>query len=265
MKNGATCQETQEYLQELMDSTLGPDQGGRLRVHLEACPACAGELQLQRKIRGRVAAELPRREAPVELKRKVREILTPRERRMWGFLPRPALQWGLAVAALIVASLVPITLLRQGGQERVPPILAEAVNDYRSFVMRVNPETVATADRQQVRQWLEARVGFPIEPPLVQGASLRLVGGDVTYFLERKVACLLYGKGPKLVTLLVLRDEGIELPQRGFRQVNGLQVYMASHKGTGVIFWRKEKLLYSLVSEVPPEELLTVALEIGKI
>jgi len=91
------------------------------------------------------------------------------------------------------------------------------------------------------------------------------MGGDVTYFLERKVACLLYGKGEKLVTLFVVPGEGVEVPRRGFRQVNGLELYVASHKGYGVILWKKDKLLYSVVSELPQEELLGVVKEMVKI
>lgn len=265
MKNRATCQETQEYLQEFMDAKLAVDQEERLRAHLEVCPVCAGELELQREIRRRVAAELTRREVPAELRQKVREILTPGEERIWGFLPRPAPQWGMAVAALILLSLIPLTLLNRGREERIPPILIEAVNDYLSFSMRVNPQVVPTADRQKVGRWLEAKVGFQIDPPSGQEAGLRLMGGDVTYFLERKVACLLYGKGEKLVTLFVVPDEGVEVPRGDFRQVNGLELYVASHKGYGVIFWRRDKLLYSLVSELPQEELLGVVKEMVKI
>ncbi|MFQ5882497.1 MAG: zf-HC2 domain-containing protein [Candidatus Methylomirabilales bacterium] len=265
MRNEATCQETQAYLQEFMDAELVADQEERLRAHLESCPHCAGELGLQREIRSRVAAEFPRHQVPAELRQKVREIFTSREKRIWGLLPRPTLRWAMALAAVVLIGLVPLTLLNRGREERIPPILVEAVNDYLSFAMRIDPQVVPTADRQQVRQWLETKVGFQIDPPSGQGGELRLMGGDVTYFLERKVACLLYGKGAKLVTLFVLPDDGIEVPQRGFRQVNGLTLYMASHRGYGVVFWKQDKLLYSAVSELPQEELLGVLKEIVRI
>ncbi len=202
MKDETTCRETQEYLQEIMDATVTPDRERRLQAHLDICSTCARELALQRQMRSRVAADVSRREVPAELRQKVREILTPKEKQVWGFLPRPALQWGMAVAALALISLVPLTLLDRGGEERVPLIVIEAVNDHRSFAMRVNPPALPTADRQQVRKLVESKVGFQLDPPTGQGGELRLVGGDVTYFLERKVACILYGKGPNLVTLL---------------------------------------------------------------
>lgn len=260
-----TCREASEYLQELMDTTLAPDLGRRLRAHLDTCSACAGELTLQREIRRRVAAGVPRQEVPSALRQKVREILAPREKWAWGFLPRPVIRWGMAVAALVLISLIPLTLLQQSREERIASIVIEAVNDHRSFAMRVNLPTLPTADREQVRELVEAKVGFQIVPPMGQRGELRLVGGDVTYFLDRKVACILYGKGSKLVTLLVLRDEGIEATEQGFRQVNGLRVYTATYKGTGVVLWKQDNLLYSLVSELPQEELLGVAKEMAKI
>ncbi|MCI0658006.1 MAG: zf-HC2 domain-containing protein, partial [Acidobacteria bacterium] len=114
MRNAVTCEETQEYLQEFMDASLAPEKEGRLRAHLESCPACAGELQLQREIRKRVAAEVPRREAPPDLTRRVQEILTPRPGGVRRLLPRPALRWGLAVATLVLLSLIPLALLERG-------------------------------------------------------------------------------------------------------------------------------------------------------
>lgn len=265
MRDDSTCHETQGYLQELMDGTLAPDREQRLQAHLETCPACAGELALQREMRSRVAAEVPRREVPAELRQRVREILTPQEKRVWGFLPRPVVQWGMAVATLVLIGLVPFTLLHRGREERVPSIVIEAVNDHRSFAMRVNPPALPTADRHQVRELVESKVGFPLDPPVGQRGDLRLVGGDVTYFLERKVACILYGKGPKLVTLLVLQNEGVEVDTLKFRQVKGLRVYTAFHEGTGVAIWKQDNFLYAVVSELPQEELLEVARQMAAI
>ena len=263
MKNKAACEETQEYLQEFMDATLAPDQVGRLQAHLETCPACADALAVQREIRNQVAAGVPRREPPAELRQKVREILTPKEAPAWGLLPKPALQWGMAFAALVLISLVSLTLLNRGG-ERIPPILIEAVNDHRSFVMRGTPPTESTADRQQVRKWLAAKVGFEVDPPAGQVGELRFMGGDVTFFLERKVACLLYGKGQTLVSLFVLPDQGIEVPRSGFRRVDGLEMYVASQDGYGVALWKKGNLLYSLVADLPPDELVGVAKQMAQ-
>ncbi len=260
MNNTATCQETLEYLQEFMDATLTADQVGRLRAHLEACPACAGELAVQREIRNRVAAETPRRQPPAELRRKVTEILTTKPREKQTLLPRPALQWGLAFATLVLISLVSLTLLNRGG-ERIPPILIEAVNDHRSFVMRGTPPTAPTADPHEVRNWLAAKVGFEVDPPIGQPAGIRFMGGDVTYFLERKVACLLYGKGQTLVSLFVLPERGVEVPRTGFRQVDGLELYVTSREGYGVALWKQGDLLYALVTDLPPDELVGVAKE----
>ncbi len=263
MKDKATCQETQEYLQEFMDATLTADQVGRLQAHLETCPACAGELTVQRKIRNHVAAGIPRREPPVELRRKVTEILIPKEAPTWRLLPRPALQWGMAFAALVLISIVSLTLLTRG--ERISPILIEAVNDHRSFVMRGTPPTEPTADRQQVREWLAAKVGFEVDPPAGRTAGLRFMGGDVTFFLERKVACLLYARGETLVSLFVLPDEGVEVPRSGFRRVDGLEMYVASQDGYGVALWKKGNLFYSLVTDLPPDELVGVAKQMAQI
>lgn len=263
MNNAATCQEMQEYLQEFMDVTLTPGQMGRLQAHVEACPACAGELAIQREIRNRVAAEAPRREPPAALRQKVKEILTAKPKEVRTLRLRPAPQWAMAFAVLALISLVSFAVLNLS-RERIPPILIEAVNDHRSFVMRGTPPAEPTTDRHQVQDWLAAKVGFEFDPPAAQGTDLQLLGGDVTYFLERKVACLLYGKGKMLVSLFVLPDEGVEVPRTGYRRVDGLEIYVTSRDGYGVALWKKGSLLYSLVTEFPPDELLGVATQMAR-
>ncbi|MFQ5848513.1 MAG: anti-sigma factor family protein [Candidatus Methylomirabilales bacterium] len=265
MKNVATCQETRECLQEFMDASLAPDREGRLRAHFESCPACAGELALQREVRSRVAAEVPRREVPAALRRKVQEMMAPKEGRLARLLPWPIPQWGMAVAALLLISLIPIALWTRGHEEGPPPILVEAVNDHIRLAMKVNPRIGSTADRLQVRRWLEPLVGFHIDPPPGETGGLRFIGGDATYFLEQKVACLLYGKGEKLVTLFVLPQEGVAIPRHGFRRLDGLEVYVGSQKGYGMVLWKKGTLLYSVVSELPQEDLLGVVKEMAQI
>jgi anti-sigma factor (TIGR02949 family) len=261
MRNGVSCEETQEYLQEFMDASLAPDMEGRIRVHLESCPACTTELKIQREVRRRVAVEVPRREAPTDLTRRVQEMLTPGPEDVRQVLPRPVLRWGLAVVTLVLLTLIPLALLERGGEERVPPLVIEAINEHRSFAMRTSPGQIPTADRAQVATWLEGKVGFRVDPPSGESGGLRFMGGDVTFFLERKVACLLYGKGEKLVSLFVLPDSGADVSQRSFRQLNGGEVYVTSRAGYGVVLWRKGNLLYAAVSEVPPEELLGIARE----
>ena len=263
MNNRATCEETQEHLQEFMDATLTPDQVGRLQAHLEACPACAGELAIQREIRNRVAAEAPRREPSTALRRKVKEILAPEAKEARTLRPRPAWGWGMAFAVLALISLVSFAVLNLS-RERMAPILIEAVNDHRSFVMRGTPPAEPTTDRHQVRNWLATKVGFEFDPPAAERTELQLLGGDVTYFLERKVACLLYGKGKSLASLFVLPDHGVEVPRTGYRRVDGLDVYVTSKDGYGVALWKKGGLLYSLVTELPPDELLAIATHMAR-
>jgi anti-sigma factor (TIGR02949 family) len=265
MRNAVDCGETQEYLQEFMDASLAPDKEGRIRDHLESCPACRAELKIQREVRRRVAAEVPRREAPTDLTRRMQEILTPGPEAVRQILPRPVLRWGLAVVTLVLLSLISLALLERAGEERLPPLVIEAVNEHRSFAMRASPGQIPTADQAQVATWLEGKVGFRVDPPSGESGGLRFMGGDVTFFLERKVACLLYSKGERLVSLLILPDRGADVPLRSFRRLNGNEIYVTSQAGYGVVLWRKGNLLYAAVSELPPEELLGIAREMAQI
>ena len=59
-------------------------------------------------------------------------------------------------------------------------------------------------------------------------------------------------------------DQGIEVPRSGFRRVDGLEMYVASQDGYGVALWKKGNLLYSLVADLPPDELVGVAKQMAQ-
>jgi anti-sigma factor (TIGR02949 family) len=65
-----TCDEALDLLDPWLDGDLPPEEAGRLRAHLDRCPACAAELALAGRIQRELRA-LPQPDCPPELIQRV--------------------------------------------------------------------------------------------------------------------------------------------------------------------------------------------------
>lgn len=253
------CREALEYLQDFLDEELGRDRVSALEAHLHLCPGCAAEFHLQQEVRQTVREKATRHTASHHL----RASLRPAEAvRVPGWLR----WWVPAVALLLVLGLgTALYLASLPAQPLVPsPLIVEAVNDYIRLTQRVRPEDVGGSDPQQLIKLFQGKLDFGFNLPPQGEKDFQLAGGGLSYFLDRKVACLLYWKGPHLITLSVLRREAVELPKRSFLTATGTPLYLATHRGFTVLVWQRHDLLYSLVSDLEAKELTPLATTIGQ-
>jgi anti-sigma factor RsiW len=139
-----------------------------------------------------------------------------------------------------------------------PALVVEVVNDYIRFTQRGLPDQ-ANTDPRQVIERFQGRLDFGLDVAIQGQRGFQLVGGDLSYFLDRKVACLLYRKGPHIVTLSVLRREGIEVPKGAVLSERGHPLYLAQHRGLTVIVWERNDLLHALVSDMDARDLAPFA------
>jgi anti-sigma factor RsiW len=65
-----TCEEALDLLDPWLDGDLPPEEAGRLRAHLDRCPACAAELALAGRIQRELRA-LPQPDCPPEVIQRV--------------------------------------------------------------------------------------------------------------------------------------------------------------------------------------------------
>jgi len=70
MTDPMTCDEALDLLDPYLDGELPPEEAGRLRAHLDRCPACATELALAGRIQQELRA-LPQPDCPPEVIQRV--------------------------------------------------------------------------------------------------------------------------------------------------------------------------------------------------
>ena len=95
-----SCEEALDLLEPYLDGDLPPDEAGRVRRHLDGCPACAAELSLAARIQSELRA-LPQPDCPPEVIERVRRA------GRGEVVPFPsrdrAPRWRIAAAAALVA------------------------------------------------------------------------------------------------------------------------------------------------------------------
>ncbi|HQR30569.1 MAG TPA: hypothetical protein PLL32_09170, partial [Anaeromyxobacteraceae bacterium] len=170
--------------------------------------------------------------------------------RNWARRLAPALAAGLAVVT--VGLLVERVQFHESA--RLERLASEAVSDHLRQLARAEPFEIRSGGMHQVKPWFEGKLDFAPVVPVLDGSDLRLEGGAVGYFLDRRAAVLQYALRRHVVTLLIFQAEGIPWPASG-KRVGGVEMTEASERGINVFLWRAGGLGYALVADVNAKEL----------
>lgn len=252
------CPEALARFQDFLGEELGKDEASALEAHLRICPGCAAEFHIQQEMKQAVREKATRHTASPHLRASLRQAEP-------GRVPGWLKWWVPAVASLVVLSLGTALYMASLPVRPAPsPLVVEAVNDYIRFTQRARPEDVGGRDPHQVITWFRGKLDFVFNLPPEEEKEFQLVGGGLSYYLDRNVACLLYRKGSHLVTLSVLRGDGVDVPKGSSMTATRTSLHMATHRGFTVIAWRRNDLLYTLVSDLAAQELSPLATSIAQ-
>jgi anti-sigma factor RsiW len=163
-----------------------------------------------------------------------------------------------AAAALAIAGAA-VLVDRSVGRERgaVAALTGEAVNDHLRVLQRDRRVDVESGGNHEVKPWFEGKLDFAPTVPAPVAQDMRLEGGTVGYFLDRKAAVVVYGLRRHVLTLLVFRGDGLDWPAE-LEQRERVPV-SAALRGFHVFVWRSGGLGYALVGDASPTELAGIA------
>jgi anti-sigma factor RsiW len=256
------CRDVQEHLREYQQGRLGAGLQSDLRAHIEGCTACAQAAEVERALTEVLEQRLPQYPASLTLKRRLTA--------QWPSAPPPRATWwtrwgrslvpAVAVAAVLLVALPFYYQGVSGGRATgASSIVNEAVNDHLRVLSSQRPLEVESGSGHHVRPWFAGRLDFAPRVPDIDDPGFSLRGGAVGYFLDRKAAIFVYGRGLHTISLFVFPVEGLPWPAHSTERLGNLQIYRAVSRGFTVILWRNGELGYALVSDVPAPELLPLA------
>lgn len=269
-----TCHDLQHHLFSFLDGMLEERLSEEIRHHLEACPTCNAEVEATKRLEDRLRATVRDEAVPASLWSRIqsdldRNVATPdtttvkRPRvRPWAWLPRRRMAWiQTAVAAAVIILALSLALLKPwllpGSLEA--RLLSVPVQDLHTFVVSARNLDVASTAPQQVQRWFREKVGFPPPSLPARVGTAQLVGGRLCHFLNRRVAAFMYAAEGHYLSLYVMPRRGLSLPERDRLSLDELSATLHEVQGYTHILWSRTDLIYSLVSDLPQTQLMTLA------
>jgi anti-sigma factor RsiW len=242
-----------DELQDLLDGRLESSTRERVERHLAACDVC-------RRRRGELAAvkasarrALRVEEAPTDLSAAIASALD-READAGGRARLPSR--ALAVAAAVAAALALALFLRR------PDLPTRAAQDFRRFQEGALALELRTEDPKRLETFFAQRgIPFPTRVFDLGMMSYRLTGGRAQTFAGRRAAFFVYrGPGDRLLVCQMYAGRTEELPRSAERtEHNGIAFLVFHRKGSTQVFWQEGEVTCVLVSDAPPEEVLSLA------
>lgn len=249
------CAELLRTLDAFLDGELAPREEAEATEHLAGCEACRALADLQGKLRTALRAGLksamgPETEAgtaPAALRDRIHLALARERKPLWRRVvaPVPA----AALAACAAGALIVVMTHRAGDS-----LADEAVRKHaRDLPLEV---TAASVGPGSVEGWFAGKLDFNAAPPRFRGDDVRLVGARLSHIQDRPAAYVRYEVPRGQVGLFILDDPERRYGETGRAvQVGPSTVHFMNARGFNVAVWRRNEIVYSLVSDLDEDDL----------
>ena len=251
-------QEVREFLDAYIDTELDVVTTFEFERHLIECDECRAIVEQYQQLHASVKAQVPRFEAAVDLRNKIRAQLRSAEydqhyrtaRREWLAGRRT---WALAASVGIVIALG-VLLLQTAKQPSPSQVLAEqAVSNHIRSLMANHLMDVPSTDQHTVKPWFSGKLDFAPVVKDPSAAGFLLAGGRLDYLNNRPVAALVYKRRQHIMNLFVWPSTGSDA---------GLGT--TTIKGYNVVHWTQSHMTYWAVSDLNAAELEEFARDLEK-
>lgn len=244
------CDDAKRFAQVYLDGEFDENDRRAMELHLQECPACRHQVEVERRFQAAVRARIPRVSAPPELRQRLHDaLLRPQGR----FLPwRRVLLWSSVPAAGVLLLILSLTWTVTSAFS--PRLIDEAVERHS----RQAPVEVASENLQDVEEWFRAKVDFHVALPTFADREFRVVGARLSHLAERQAAQVRYRQAGREYSLFVFSDPGGPLDMRSCHRLGRRKLCLVEKRGYTVAVWRSRGLAYSLVGDLPATQMLDV-------
>jgi len=261
-----TCTETRERLRSLHEGRLSDSEKAAASDHLASCAECRRIDAEERAVTSLLRERLPKHPAPEALKQRLAASLA--EKREAPARPKPAAPRArprfvaaLAAAAVLAAASVLVVTGSPWTSSR-DAVVEEAMNDHLRVLYAEHPIEIESGGIHQVKPWFSGRVDFAPVVAFSGDDEFPLLGGAVSYFVDRKAATFFFKRRLHNISLFVMRASGLSWPAHPVVHMGRVSATVTSRQGFHVVLFRDGDLGYALVSDVDPAELLRLGAKI---
>lgn len=255
-----TCREVREQLYFFLDDRLEKKEASFIQEHLDACPGCRREHQLESNLNLKLKDQALWEEVPSALGLRVRIALREQKRdrtalsALWAFFYQQ--RAFVAVAGLVLIALGVTINLREGTQ--ATKLVAHMVRDHHvlhlgrgSQDLAVPVPEVAVAMHQMTRG--------EVHLPTASQPGLEVLGARFCKFEGQKTPMIVYLVAGKEVSLHALAR-----PVKGFKgfekvSLKGETMYVGSANGFQTVLYKAGDAFCLLAGDLPRQKLLELA------
>jgi anti-sigma factor RsiW len=260
-----TCGETREYLFAFLDSELDAPLSIELQRHLDGCPNCAREAEIERTVRRQLVGTLGAGGEPLPaLDESLGDTFELGGTAAATIGPMPgwwAADWGRAVAAAAalaflvgVGGWLLINGERAGGSKGALSDLLVA--DFEHFLEEGAVVQLGSTDRETVAEWLQAKTAVAVVLPPLLDRGCYLVGGRKCKIAGKPAAFAVYDLDGTPASLVALAADGTDLGGMRLVEREGATHWVDHRGGYTIVACRRDGLVYAAVSRLPEERLL---------
>ncbi len=253
------CTEIREYLFAFLDNELDAHLSIELQHHLDHCPTCAQQAEIEREVRRQLGGVLANTQAVPAFDATVLAAALAEGRAKPGIARfawrqrRTAKFVGLAAAVAVIVILWTTTrdVSPQAGN------LADlVVEDYRRFLEEGQTLQLASADADEVSAWLRGQTGLEVSIATLTGHCCKLVGARKCTLSGRPAAFALYDMEGTPVSLVATDGAAIGVGQMKRVENGAIEYWVDRCEGHTVVAKRAGDLVYAAVSTLPQNDLI---------
>jgi anti-sigma factor RsiW len=265
MTQGATasttydCSDVERLLEPYLDGEFEADDRSSIETHLATCAPCrdgaasamAFRSALRARLREAFAPGSAQATAPDSLRRRISAALDAEE-------ARPATWWRRLVSPLPVAALaacVAGALVVFAGHRATDPLVEEAVRKHaRDLPLELHTASIAP---ELIPAMLASKLDFNPKPPAFRADGVKLVGARLAQIRDWPAAYMRYDTPRGPVGLFIIDDPQRRVAEEGHRVNAGPEtVWVMNMRGYNVAVWRRNEIVYSLVSDLDEADLV---------
>ncbi len=248
------CTELERSIDAYVDGEFDARERAEADVHLASCERCRKLAAAAATLRAAVRAKLREAmsppsaagRAPAELRARIEADLARERRPLWRRALSP-----IPVATLAACAAGVVVVLSYHSGEPAPGALAEAA--ISSHHARYPLDYVAAdATTVALPESFVAKLPFNAAPPHFRAEGVRLVGARYSNLREWSAAYVRYAlpRGDEAGLFIVDDPKGQFDPGGDAVKVGSHEIHVTHGHGYNVAFWRDDKIVYSLVSDL---------------
>ena len=256
------CTEIREYLFAFLDNELDAHLSIELQHHLDHCPACAQQAEIEREVRRQLggvlanAQAVPAFDATVLATALAEGPAEPGTVRFAGRHWRTAKFVGIAAAVAVIVILWTVTRDLSPPRSQAGSLADLVAQDHMHFVEKGKMVQLASADAAEVSTWLRGQTGLDVSIAVMTHDRCKLVGARKCKLAGQPAAFALYDMAGTPVSLVATDGAAFGVGQMK-RVENGANEYWVDRcEGHTVVAKRAGDLVYAAVSTLPQNDLI---------